>query len=194
MKCTTVLWQQEMWVSNSCSPVSVIASFRRGVCTHAVHPLPRLPPYQPLGHHVVESAQHPPDTWGHHPCLRPVHHYRLDHHQVYLAWVPGIRTLSSQYARQLRPLPYCLLQVADHRWPVFVRRRDNSPYIFESGDRGEGDTIFFDCHISPHSFILLHQATAIPPRSPPGEGRCHVPAIDGLVWQPSPPDIGISPW
>ena len=135
---------------------------QQGAFPQAVPILPSLPPCQPVGHPVVQSAQHPSDVWVHHPCLRPVHNYQLDPHQVYLAQVPGIHTLSSNNPCNPRPLPPCFPHVADHCWPVFVRLCDNLSDIFKRSDLDKRDTIFYECCLIPLPLLLLRQATPIP--------------------------------
>ena len=85
-----------------------------------------LLPREPVGHPVVESTQHPPNSGIHHPHLRPVQHGQLNQRQVDLPQGPGIRTFPAQQPRQPRSLPSFFLQVAFHRWTVVVRRQENS--------------------------------------------------------------------
>ena len=114
---------------------------KRGVYPHADPLSSRLPPRHPMGHPVAESPQHTPDASGHHPHLRHIQQYQLDHYQLYLAQGPGIWTLSSQHPCHSCPLPSCLQQVSDRCWPAVVRCCDNLTEVFVGGDRGEGNTI-----------------------------------------------------
>ena len=80
---------------------------------------------------MVESAPKPPHARGHDLRLQPVHHDQLDHRQVNLDRGPVIRTLPAQHPRQPQPIMTLSPKVADHRWPVVVRRRENYPEILE---------------------------------------------------------------
>ena len=99
-----------------------------------------------------------------------------------MARVTGIRPLPTQHPRQLRPLLPCLPQVSDQRWPVVVRRRYNPPKIFESGELGKGNNICCEHRLNPRPCLLLQQGTPLPLRSLSAEGRCHMPAIEGVAW------------
>ena len=132
-----------------------------GVDPYAIPPSPRLPPCQPDGHPVVESAQNPPNVGCHHPCLRPVHHDQMKHRQVNMAQGPGVCTLPAQHPSQLRALLPCSMKIADHLWIVAVRRQENSNEIIEGGDQGKGNTIGCDHRLFPHPCLLLCQATSL---------------------------------
>ena len=117
---------------------------QRGIDPYFVPSSPRLPPSQPAGHPVVESAPNSSNAVCHDPLLQPLKHDQLNHLQVNMTQGLGIRTLPAQHPSQPRPFLTCSPKVVDPLWLVIFLRRENSPKILEGGDWVEGYPIVCD--------------------------------------------------